>query len=232
MIGSFPDMKFLVVIPAYNEEANIRSVVSGVLGVAGRGNCLVVDDGSTDSTLQILKGIDTACITRRHMGKGGALRAGFEYAVSNGFDWVITMDGDGQHDPGGIKAFLAAIGRGDTDMVIGTRMLDTASMPLVRLATNRFMSSLISTIAGRSIPDTQCGFRAVSAEVLRKVVLQTSHYDTESELLIKAARLGARITSIPITTIYNGSKSKINKLNDTLRFIRLMMRISFEGKKR
>lgn len=232
MIGSFPQMKFLVVIPAYNEEEKIQAVVNGVHGAAGRQNCLVVDDGSTDSTLQILIGLGTAFITRRHAGKGAALKAGFEYAISNGFDWVITMDGDGQHDTGEIKAFLGAIAGGDTDMVVGTRMLDTASMPFVRLATNRFMSSIISSIAGRAIPDTQCGFRAVSSEVLKKVVLRTSHYDTESELLIKAARLGFRITSIPITTIYNGSKSKINKFNDTLRFIRLLMRISLEGKKR
>lgn len=225
-------MKFLVVIPAYNEEEKIQAVVNGVLGVAGRQNCLVVDDGSTDSTLHILKGLGTAFITRRHTGKGAALKAGFDYAISNGFDWVITMDGDGQHDTGEIKAFLAAIAVGDTDMVVGTRMLDTASMPLVRLATNRFMSSLISSIAGCAIPDTQCGFRAVSSEVFKKVVLRTSHYDTESELLIKAARFGFRITSIPVTTIYNGSKSKINKFNDTLRFVRLMLRISFEGKKR
>ena len=231
MTGSFSKMKFLVVIPAYNEEAKIRTVASGVIGVAGSQRCLVVDDGSTDSTLRLIKGSGLSFITRRHMGKGAALRAGFEYALSKGFDWVITMDGDGQHDPEEIPAFLETIAVGDTDMVVGTRMLDTASMPLVRLATNRFMSSLISFIAGRSIPDTQCGFRAVSADVLRKVVLMTSHYDTESELLIKAARMGFRITSIPIATIYDGSKSKINKLNDTLRFIRLLLRISFEGGK-
>lgn len=220
-------MKCLVIIPAYNEERNIASVVKGVLKSASY--VLVVDDGSSDSTPEILKGLKVRHISRKHMGKGAALRAGFDYAVQNGFDWVITMDGDGQHDTNELPKFLSALKRNGTDMVIGSRMSNTSSMPFVRLATNRFMSSLISKLSRCDIPDTQCGYRAIRCSVFRKVDLTTSHYDTESELLMKAARSGFRISSVPIATIYNGSKSSINKITDTARFIKLIWRIRRGG---
>lgn len=217
----------LVVIPAYNEERSISAVVEGARSVVP--DVLVVNDGSTDSTAEILKRLGVPHMEQRHAGKGAALRAGFGYAIKNGFDWVITMDGDGQHATSEIPAFVSALSRNGTDLVIGSRMSDTRAMPFLRKATNRFMSSLISRLSGSSIPDTQCGFRAIRCAVLRKVVLKTSHFETESELLMKAAKEGFRISSIPIATIYNGSKSSINKVTDTARFLRLLWNIRADG---
>lgn len=219
-------MRYLVVIPVYNEEKNISGVVSGVLKKTD--DMLVVDDGSSDGTLNILKGMGVAHLSQRHMGKGAALRAGFRYAIDKGYEWVITMDGDGQHDSGEIPRIEAAMRTNGTDMIIGSRMHATSEMPFLRLATNRFMSYLISMVSGCVLPDTQCGFRAIRCRVLERITLRTSHYDTESELIIKAGRAGFRLTSIPIVTIYNGSKSSINKFTDTIRFIRLMSRVARE----
>ena len=96
------------------------------------------------------------------------------------------------------------------------------NMPLVRYVTNKFTSWLISVIAGQRIPDTQCGFRLIKKEVLEKINLKTSNYETESEMLIKAAHLGFKIESILVNTIYSGEKSQINPFFDTLRFLRFI----------
>ena len=102
-------------------------------------------------------------------------------------------------------------------------MAMTRGMPVLRIMTNRFMSWVISAIAKQYIPDTQCGFRLVKKEVLEKINLSTSKYETESEILIKAARLGFRIEFVPVETIYSGQKSQINPFVDTLRFLRFIV---------
>lgn len=98
----------------------------------------------------------------------------------------------------------------------------TEDMPVLRIITNRFMSRIISAIAKQYIPDTQCGFRLIKRELLQKMDLSTSKYETESEILIKAARSGFKIESVPVKTIYSGQKSQINPFVDTLRFMRFM----------
>ena len=95
-------------------------------------------------------------------------------------------------------------------------------MPYVRLFTNKFMSWLISLAAGQSVPDTQCGFRLIKRGVLERIDLKTSKYETESEIIIQASRLGFKIESIPVKSIYEGEKSQINPVVDTLRFIRFI----------
>lgn len=97
-------------------------------------------------------------------------------------------------------------------------------MPLLRVLTNKFMSRLISSIVKQEIPDTQCGFRLIKSDVLRILNLRTCKYDTESEILIKAARSGFKIESVPIDSIYRGEKSKINPLIDSIRFFKLIIR--------
>jgi len=92
------------------------------------------------------------------------------------------------------------------------------------------MSAIISRLAGRKVPDTQCGFRLLSAAVIGKLTFATSNYDTESEMLIEAGRKGIRISSVPVRTIYTGQVSKIRPGRDTVRFLRLWFRSIFPGK--
>lgn len=212
----------MVLIPAYNEEKVIRSVVEGVLTYTK--DVLVVDDGSSDSTFSNIESVGIPIIQQPHKGKGAALRTGFSYAIERSYDWVITMDGDGQHDWRNIPEFVDAMANGAGDIITGSRMSNTSSMPLLRLVTNRTMSTVISRLAGKKIPDTQCGFKAIRTEVLKTITLTTFHYDTESEVLIKAGRKGYTISSIPVKTIYNGINSDINKFTDTLRFFHLVWR--------
>lgn len=213
-------MNYLIVIPAYNEEKYIKTLLNNLSGITK--NIVIIDDGSRDTTYEIVKEMNIPVIHQSHQGKGAALKAGFKYALEKEYEWVITMDGDGQHGWQDIPYFVEAMSKGKSDIIIGSRMDDIAGMPLVRKVTNKFMSRLLSWLIGSSISDTQCGFRAITSGVLKNVTLETSHYDTESELIMKAGRAGYNISSIPVKTIYNGSESHINKFLDTVRFIRLL----------
>ncbi|MFA5094237.1 MAG: glycosyltransferase family 2 protein [Candidatus Omnitrophota bacterium] len=216
-----------VIIPALNEEMRIGHIVSEA---RGRGlDCIVIDDGSVDKTRDeaASEGADVI-VHRKNHGKGMSLRDGFKRALEGEYDYVITMDGDGQHHPDELEHFIRAAGKNDTDLVIGNRMGNPKDMPLRRRATNWFMSSLISFMAGQSIPDTQCGYRLIKTKVLRAIPLTTDKYEIESEVLIEAARAGFAIKSIPIKSIYRGQKSQIRPFKDTLRFFSFIFRVALK----
>jgi len=216
-------MKTCVITPTYNEAKSIAELVRQIC--EQNLQPLVIDDGSDDNTAQIAK--ENGAIVLRNeqnQGKGASLIRGFHYALEQNFDAVITMDGDGQHLVSDIPYFMRLAAYSDGDIFIGNRMNRPKSMPWLRLGTNKFMSWLISLIAKQKIPDTQCGFRLIKKRVLEKVNLKTSKYETESEILIQAARLGFKIESVPIKTVYGSEKSRINPIVDTARFIRFILK--------
>ena len=210
-------MNVCVVIPVHNEADTIGRVVESL---RERGlDMVVIDDGSEDGSGAIASGKGAKVI--RHetkQGKGISLRDGFRYALKNGYDGVMAMDGDGQHDTAEIGRFLQAAAETGAGVINGNRMDDTTRMPLIRRWTNRFMSGIISRFCGQAIPDSQCGFRLIRSEVLRDLRLTSTDFEIETELLIQASRAGHKIRSIPIKTIYRGEASKINPCVDTLRF--------------
>mgnify|MGYP001573605290 CR=1 FL=1 len=216
-------MQICVVIPTYNESKAIASLVEKIR--QQELEVVVVDDGSGDNTSGIAS--DNGAIVLRNLtnqGKGASLVRGFQYALSRDFDAVITMDGDGQHLPEEIPYFIGLATHSNSGILIGNRMSKITNMPYMRVLANKLMSWLISFAAGQSIPDTQCGFRLIKKEVLKKINLKTSKYETESEIIIKASRLGFKIKSVPIKTVYEGEKSQINPIIDTLRFIKFITR--------
>lgn len=216
-------MNTCVIIPAYNEAANIAGIVKATR--AQNLDVVVIDDGSTDNTSELAANAGALVLRNPvNLGKGASLIKGFDYALSRSYDNVITMDGDGQHLPQDLPFFIRLATYSKNGMFIGNRMLRAKNMPLVRLLTNKTMSWLISFLAGQKIPDTQCGFRLIKKEVLENVKLVTVKYETESEIIIRASRLGYVIESVPIKSIYSGEKSKINPFVDTCRFIKLIAR--------
>lgn len=216
-------MKTCVLIPTYNEASAIKDLV-GKIRLHGL-MAVVIDDGSEDNTAEIARQSGAVVLGNlKNQGKGASLKKGFNFALEEGYDAVITMDGDGQHKPDDIPFFLRLAGSSDTAIFTGNRMSKTRNMPLLRLFTNRFMSWLISLISGQKIPDSQCGFRLIKKEVLQKVSLRTSKYETESEILIKASRAGFKIESVPIKTVYSGEKSSIHPMIDTCRFFKFLIR--------
>lgn len=216
-------MKTCVVIPTYNEAKTIARIVKEIR--AQGLDVVVVDDGSCDKT-HIISQDNGAIVLRNNIneGKGASLIKGFNYALSKGFEAIITMDGDGQHLPEDISYFTHLAQYSDSGVFIGNRMLNIRNMPGVRVLTNKFMSWLISKVARQDIPDSQCGFRLIKKSVLEKFEFRTTRYETESELLIQASRLGFKIESVPIKTVYLGAKSQISPVLDTLRFIRFIHR--------
>jgi glycosyltransferase involved in cell wall biosynthesis len=210
-----------VIIPTYNESKAIAGLINQIHRLKLK--VIIIDDGSDDHTVKIAMASGAEVLRNQsNSGKGASLIKGYVYSVSQGFDAVISMDGDGQHSTDDIKVFIQKAESSNCGIVVGNRMAMTKGMPVLRIITNRFMSRIISTIIKQHIPDTQCGFRLVKKEVLQKMDLSTSKYETESEILIKAARLGFKIESVTIKTIYSGQKSQINPLVDTLRFLRFM----------
>ena len=210
--------KICVVIPVYNEFSAIGRIVSGI---RGKGlDVIVIDDGSSDGSGQ--KAREQGAIVLTHnirQGKGTSLKHGFEYALVHDYDGVLTMDGDGQHDPEDIDQFLNKIRVIPEGVITGNRFHNSRGMPLVRRLTNQLMSVLISGLCSQRIPDTQCGFRYISREILSRVRLTSHDFEIETEVLVEATRNGYKIYSVPVKTIYEDEKSKINPFKDTLKFI-------------
>lgn len=220
--------KILVLIPAFNAEKTISSLIDQISEFIPEKDILLIDDGSTDKTYQLAKESGAICLQhKKNKGKGEALKTGFEYAVEQGYSGVITLDADLQHDPKFIPEFIREAENGTSDILVGTRHVELKTMPFPRWLTNNVTSIIVSILGDTKVRDSQSGYRYISTEVLRSFKLATRKYELESEILIKAGRKGFKIAPVPISTIYHGSKSFINPLVDTGRFIKLMWKSLF-----
>jgi len=219
-------LKTSILIPAYNESGRIGPLVRKIKSMGF--SLIVVDDGSTDATAEEAKASGAEIIrNERNMGKGAALKTGFEYALKNGYDTVLIMDGDGQHEPDDIHKFIDMAARGENMLIIGNRMENADNMPLDRKFTNMFMSFIVSCVCGQKIPDSQCGFRLLKKELLENMNVELCRFEVESEILVKASRAGAKIASVPIKTLYGKEASQINPILDGCRFIFFLLRLPF-----
>ena len=215
-------LRVCAVIPAYNEARHIAQVVAGVRRYLA--DVVVVDDGSKDDTADLAARARAHVIRHaRNRGKGGALQTAFDHAADRGYDAVIALDADGQHDPGELPRFLAALAGGRGDIILGSRMANPEGMPWIRRWTNRTTSVILSRLARQEIRDSQSGYKAIRMEVLRHVRPTRTGFDAESEFLLAASRLGYRIGHVPIRTIYADEVSSIRPARDTWRFIRLCL---------
>ncbi len=213
----------MAVIPAKDAAGTVAAVVEGLRAVRHDIQVIVVDDGSSDATGDRAR--DAGARVLRHevnRGKGAALQAGFDAAVEAGADVVLALDADGQHPPSAAPGLLTAVER--TDVVVGSRNADRRGMPWLRRVTNDVTSWWVSRLAGQRIEDSQSGYRAIRADVIRRVRPASTRFEYESEFLVAAARAGFRIGSAPIPTLYNAPGSHINPLRDTMRFIRFVWR--------
>lgn len=215
-------MKICVIIPSFNGAKTIGEIVKKVR--AQNIEVIVVDDGSYDATSQRAAG--AGAITLRNetnSGKGVSLRKGFAYALAQGYDTIIAMDGDGQHRPEDINNFLnAQQDNPGVAMIIGNRMRTPEGMPFLRRVTNSSMSFLISCLCWQWIPDSQNGFRLIKAGILKNITLKSSRFEIESEIILEAAKRGVKIMSIDTKTVYENHSSLIHPLKDTMRFIKFI----------
>ena len=217
-------MTMAAVIPAYNERVHIADVVRRTR--AKIDNVLVVDDGSSDATAERARDAGAEVIVHpQNRGKGESIKTGLRYWLDRQIDFVIILDADGQHRPEEIERFVAAaVSAALPKLILGNRMNDIQSMPLVRRIVNGYMSRKISRICGQKIPDTQCGFRMVHRDLVPDLLNGAERFDYETEMLIVASRKGFRIESVPISTVYSDEVSSIHPVRDTIRFFNLMRR--------
>ena len=219
-------------IPCYFESKRIRDVAARVKQQLD--TVLVVDDGSTDATESEAQATGVEVIRHTvNQGKGAAIKTGLSaLAERPGIEYVLILDGDGQHAPEEISRFLNLANETKAPMLVGNRMTDTRNMPFVRKVTNSFMSSQISKVCGQDVPDSQCGFRMIHRDLLTAMVdIATTKFDYETEQLVVASRRGCRIAAVPISTIYGDEKSKIHPVRDSIRFYEMMQRFKREAKK-
>lgn len=216
----------IAIIPAYNEEDNIKDVVRRTIKYVDL--VVVIDDGSVDATSKEAESAGAFVIkNKKNKGKAEAMRIGFDYALQKGADFVVVLDADGQHDPDEIPLFMDEAKKG-FDIVVGARKFDRKLMPRRRIFANSFSSYLTSLVAHTKILDSQSGYRIIKRSVLEKIHFTSNRYEIETEMLIKAARCGFKIGFVPIKTIYTAhAKSMVNQFIDPLKFLLLVFKLSF-----
>ena len=220
--------RYAAIVPCYNVGRACVPVLEQTSQFVDL--CIAVDDGSTDETRLAMEGLKNprvqVAVHEKNKGKGAALLTGFRMARQQNFDAVLTLDGDGQHDPSLIPRFLQAFEKTGEDLLIGNRMSDRKSMPLHRQWLNRLSNWTMSSVCGRPIQDSQCGFRLYSTHLLTRMIdnLQSGRYELETEILIKASRSDLKVGFVPISTIYSAKTNSLSHHNlfDVLRIARLV----------
>jgi glycosyltransferase involved in cell wall biosynthesis len=194
----------LAVIPCCNEEATIGSVVLKTKRFVNQ--VLVVDDGSSDETKKIAEEAGAIVIShKKNRGKGAAIRTGFQYALDNGFDYVVTIDGDGQHNPLEIPALLDNVMNNGHDISLGYRVGNDTEMPAWRRVGKRVLDYTTSMGTGGFVTDSQCGFRAFNKKAIEMITPQLNGeaFSVESEQLIKAHKSGLKVVNTSVTCKYD-----------------------------
>lgn len=205
--------KIIALIPAYNEEKKLAIVLEAVKKQMT--DVLVVDDGSVDQTAEIARAADVHLLSRGYnCGKGQSLKDGFSWALERGYDAVLMLDADGQHDPSCIPSFQAKYVAGDDKLIIGAR--NYREIPLRRRIPNVIGKFLFSQAVGQEIPDNQSGYRLVD-RCLMKVMLNTKEcgFHFEVEMIALCLANDWTIGWVEIPTIYGTEKSK-QKVTDQL----------------
>jgi len=213
----------IIAIPCYQAAAHIGRVVTEARAVGLP--VVVVDDGSSDDSGARAEA--AGAIVLRHavnQGKGGALATAFAWARREGASAMLTLDADGQHNPAEIPRLIAAHQASPTALVIGVRSFDPARMPQRSRIGNRISTWWISRFAGLDYHDTQSGFRIYPRALVEHARLHTRHFETETELLLLAAKQRLPLVEVPIETIYaDGRVTHFHGFRDTMRVIRLVI---------
>jgi hypothetical protein len=204
-------MKVLIVVPAFNEENNLPGLLGELRQVCGAYDVIVVDDASTDQTARVARscGASVLCLPA-NLGIGGAVQLGFKYAVRNGYDAVVQVDGDGQHNPVFIENVLEPIKTGSADCVVGSRYTKEAfdrdyHTPLLRRFGMIFSTGLLYLATGVMVTDTTSGLRALNARAVGYFAKEYPVDHPEAEALLMLIKNGYRLTEIPVKMRSRGS---------------------------
>jgi glycosyltransferase involved in cell wall biosynthesis len=199
-----------VIIPTYNNELTLAQVIQDVSEYAD--DIIVVNDGSTDSTAEILKNHPEIQIVsyKTNVGKGYALRQAFAYAIEKGCQYAITIDSDGQHFAKDIPTFAEKLKSEPNAIIIGARNMDQATIPGKSSFGHKFSNFWFKFETGVESPDTQSGFRLYPLFLLKDMKLYTVKYEFEIEIIVRAAWKGIKIDSVPVQVYYAPKETRIS----------------------
>ena len=219
------DISYMILIPAFNVGTRIESTLSDIVDFfENKKKIVVIDDGSSDNTPDIVKKFGVVLLQHKtNLGKGAALKSGFKFAMSQNIEWALVLDADGQHNPAFIPKFVQTAEKSKNDLILGRRDLSTKLMPFDRYLSNQLTSIIISFCCRTRIRDSQCGYRMIKLDKMNRANLITNHFETESELLIRYSRLGAKIKQIPVSTVYIDKSSSIRRIIDFIRFLKMLL---------
>jgi len=218
-----------VIIPVYNSEKLIADVLKSVLQHTG--NLIVVNDGSTDGTLGVIRrsGLDPQSFDEnislisytKNRGKGYALQCGFRKAIEMGFTHAVTMDADGQHLATDIATLAQAAEKQPDALIVGARKFDNPNMPHGNVFANNFSNFWFTVQTGKRLPDTQTGFRVYPLQKIGKMRLFTSRYEAELEMLVRSAWRNIPIISQAINVYYPPQDERLSHFRAGKDFFRI-----------
>jgi glycosyltransferase involved in cell wall biosynthesis len=220
--------RICILIPAYNAQSTIGHVLKKIQPLDI--DTIVVDDGSSDETKRIASEYGAHLLEHpSNLGKGAALRTGFQYILQKEYQVVITLDADDQHDPSEIPSLLRIFQNVKPDILIGSRAAEFGRMTFLRRFWNRLGAKAVARLCHSDITDSQSGFRLIRREVLEEVDLTTSRFETELELLIKACKKGFGVLCVPIKIrkIDGTGSSYFRPVADTWQECKLFLRSLF-----
>lgn len=198
------ELNCCILIPTYNNEKTLKRVIEGVLDYGD--DVIVINDGSTDTTTEILQSFGDAITVIQHTrnrGKGKALRTGFKFAIDAGFRYALTIDSDGQHYPDDIPVFVNILKENPDALVMGARNMNQEGVPQKSSFGNKFSNFWYWVETGIKLPDTQTGFRVYPLKRLRYIPLWTTKFELEIEVIVKLAWLGAKVVTVPVRVKYD-----------------------------
>ena len=216
------NLKILALLPAYNEEAHLGKVLSQVKEQTA--DVLVVDDGSKDKTAEIARAAGVEVLSRGYnCGKGQSLKDGYTWALEHGYDAVIMLDADGQHDPACIKDFIQKYQERHAHLIIGAR--NYGDIPLRRRIPNIIGKVMFSIAVGRDIPDNQSGYRMLDRTLMERMLeSEESRYHFEVEMIAICIAEDWTIEWVTIPTIYGDEISKQNPLDQIFGFPKMCIK--------
>lgn len=224
-------MKVLIIIPAYNEEKSVKGVVDELLSYSYNYDYVIINDGSTDGTQKVCEKAGLNLISLPiNLGIGGAVQTGYRYALENGYDIAVQLDGDGQHDPRYIPDLVDPICEGRADYVIGSRYIENEGFQSTRLrqAGIKLLSGVLYAFTKQRILDSTSGFRAVDKKLIGLFSRNYAQDYPEPEAIMQAALNGSRILERPVRMRERSAgKSSINRFGSVYYIIKVVMSIIF-----
>lgn len=210
-------MKVLVIIPAYNEQESIEATVKKLNMDMPEADYIVINDCSTDNTLDILKNNNYSHLNLKvNLGIGGAVQSGYRYALANDYDIAVQIDGDGQHDTAYLRKVIEPLEKGEADIAIGSRFIEKEGFQStgIRRMGIRFLNTMIRITTGKNVTDCTSGFRAVNKKFIKVYANNYPMDYPEPEAIVYASLQGAKIKEVPVIMKQrNGGVSSIRPIH-------------------